>query len=162
MKRMLPPLLLAGALLAPACFAQGAPSAPPPDSAMQVLRDKLMADKKLVVSTNLDLTPAEASAFWPLYEAYQKDLQRANSQLATVVANYAKEYNANTLTDEKATRILREAGAADDLSVQLRKAMAARLVPVLPGRKLARYLQIENKIHAVVMYEIAAQVPLAP
>jgi hypothetical protein len=32
----------------------------------------------------------------------------------------------------------------------------------LPGRKVARYIQIENKIRAIVKYEIAAEVPLAP
>jgi hypothetical protein len=31
---------------------------------------------------------------------------------------------------------------------------------VLPVRKVARYLQIENKIRAVVNYELATGVPL--
>ena len=33
---------------------------------------------------------------------------------------------------------------------------------VLPQKKVARYLQIENKIRAVVKYEIADGVPLVP
>jgi hypothetical protein len=31
---------------------------------------------------------------------------------------------------------------------------------VLPAKKVARYLQIENKIRAVVKYDLAAVVPL--
>jgi hypothetical protein len=31
---------------------------------------------------------------------------------------------------------------------------------VLPGLKAARYMQIENKIRALVKYELAAEVPL--
>jgi hypothetical protein len=31
---------------------------------------------------------------------------------------------------------------------------------VLPGKKVARYLQIENKIRAVIRYEIADNIPL--
>ncbi len=35
---------------------------------------KLKADKKLLVASNMELTDAESKAFWPLYDAYQKDL----------------------------------------------------------------------------------------
>ena len=42
---------------------------------MQILRDKIRADKKLVVAQNMPLTDSEASAFWPIYDAYQADLR---------------------------------------------------------------------------------------
>jgi hypothetical protein len=31
---------------------------------------------------------------------------------------------------------------------------------VLPATKVARYLQIENKIRSIVKFELAAQIPL--
>jgi len=31
---------------------------------------------------------------------------------------------------------------------------------VLPGRKLARFYQIENKIHAILRYELARGIPV--
>ena len=34
---------------------------------MQILRDKIRADKKLVVATNMELTESEAKNFWPIY-----------------------------------------------------------------------------------------------
>ena len=46
-----------------------------PADNMQILRDKIRADKKLVVATNMELTESEAKGFWPVYDAYQKDLQ---------------------------------------------------------------------------------------
>ena len=46
---------------------------------MEILRQKIKADKKLVVAANLKLTDAEGTAFWPVYDAYQKDLQRSTS-----------------------------------------------------------------------------------
>src|SRR3954464_4598615 len=45
---------------------------------MEILRQKIKADKKLVVADNLKLTDAEGAAFWPVYDAYQKDLQAIN------------------------------------------------------------------------------------
>jgi hypothetical protein len=49
----------------------------------------------------------------------------------------------------------------DDESL-LRQALALKLNGVLPGRKAVRYLQLENKVRALIKYEIAAEVPLVP
>ena len=47
---------------------------------MDILRQKIKADKKLVVAENLNLTDAEGAAFWPLYDAYQKNLEAINQR----------------------------------------------------------------------------------
>jgi hypothetical protein len=44
--------------------------------------------------------------------------------------------------------------------VKLRQAYAAKLDKVLPATKVARYLQIENKIRAIVKFELATLIPL--
>ena len=36
------------------------------NSNMEILRQKIKADKKLVVAANMNLTEAEAKAFWPI------------------------------------------------------------------------------------------------
>ena len=45
---------------------------------MDILRQKIKADKKLVVAENLKLTDAEGTAFSPVDDAYQKDLEPIN------------------------------------------------------------------------------------
>jgi hypothetical protein len=56
---------------------------------MEILRQKIKADKKLVVAQNLTLTDVEGTAFWPVYDAYQKDLQQINQRLAAAILAYA-------------------------------------------------------------------------
>jgi hypothetical protein len=155
-------ILVAAAMLAGPVTAQSQGAQSKPADNMEILRDKLKADKKLVVAQNMDLTEAEAKGFWPVYEAYQKELGKINQRLGAAVAAYAKEYNANSLTDEKAKKLIDEAIAIEEAEVQLKRGFVPRLAKVLPGRKVARYIQIENKIRAIVKYEIAAEVPLAP
>ena len=162
-------VLLVAALAAAPAFAQAqSAAAKPADTAakpadnMQVLRDKLKADKKLVVAANMDLTEAEAKSFWPVYEAYQQELHKLNDRIAMVIVAYAKEYNANTLTDAKAAKLLDQSIAVEEAETKLKRAFLPRLAKVLPGRKVARYMQIENKVRALVKYEIAGEVPLAP
>ena len=44
--------------------------------------------------------------------------------------------------------------------MKLKRSYVPRLEKVLPGVKVARYIQIENKIRAIAKYELAAQIPL--
>jgi hypothetical protein len=130
------------------------------ESDMQILREKLKADKKLVVATNMELTDAEAKGFWPIYDSYQADLQVLNERLKNTILSYADAYNNNKLTDEMAKKLYEEVLAIDEDEVKMRKAYSMKLAGVLPGRKTARYLQIENKIRALLRYELAAEIPL--
>ena len=52
-----------------------------PADNMQILRDKVKADKKLLVAVNMDLTESEAKGFWPIYEEYQRDLAAINRRI---------------------------------------------------------------------------------
>jgi hypothetical protein len=132
------------------------------DTNMQILRDKVKADKKLVVAANMNLNDAEGKAFWPIYDAYQRDLQLINDRLAKTILAYADAYNKNALTDEEADSLTNEALTIDQDEVTMRKTYAAKLKAVLPGKKAARYLQIENKIRALVRYQMADNIPLVP
>jgi hypothetical protein len=49
---------------------------------MQILLDKIRADKKLLVAANMELTELEAKGFWPVYEDYQRDLTAINQRMA--------------------------------------------------------------------------------
>jgi len=131
-----------------------------PANNMEILREKIKADKKLVVAANMDLTESEAKGFWPVYEDYQKDLQKINQRLLSVINSYATDYRNKTMTNEKAKKLINEALAIEQDEANLKGSYVPRLSKVLPGIKVARYLQIETKIRAIVRYELAAGVPL--
>jgi len=132
------------------------------DTNMQILLDKVKADKKLVVAANMELNDTDGKAFWPIYDAFQKDLQAINDRLAKTILAYADAYNKSTLTDAQAKQFSDEALAIDQDEIAMRKTYAARLSRVLPGKKVARYLQVENKIRAAIRYQLAAGIPLVP
>ena len=147
-------VMLAAGLAAPA-LAQTTSTAN-----MEILRQKIKADKKLVVAHNLTLTDAEGAAFWPVYDSYQKDLQQANQRLMTVVQSYADAYNKGPVANDTAKKLLDEVLAADDAEAKLRTSMAHKVLAVLPATKAARYIQIESKVRALIRYELAANIPL--
>jgi hypothetical protein len=133
-----------------------------PASNMEILREKIKADKKLLVAANMGLTEAEATKFWPVYDAFQADLGKINQRLGQVIHSYAEAYRTNTLTNEKAKSLMGEVIKVEQAEVNLKKAYLPKLAAVLPGTKVARYLQLENKIRAVIKYEMANEIPLVP
>jgi hypothetical protein len=156
MKKLLWPVICAAALLVAPVYAQSTSA----DMNMQILRDKLKADKKVLVAANMQLTDAEAKAFWPIYDQYQNDLNAVNKRLGEAILAYADAYKAGPISDATAKKFLDEAIAIDDAEAKLRKDYAARLTVAIPAAKAARYLQIESKIRAAIRYEMAAAIPL--
>ena len=143
-------------LIALPAFAQDKPA-----STMEILREKLKADKKLVVAQAMQLTQNEAPGFWPVYEAFQADLGKLNARLGQLIKRYAEAYRNDTLTDDKARELLDEALQIEEAEVTLKRAYVPKLSAALSPVKVARYLQIENKIRALIKYELAETIPLA-
>jgi Spy/CpxP family protein refolding chaperone len=131
-----------------------------PADNMQILRDKVKADKKLLVAANMELTESEAKGFWPVYEKYQKDLSAINQRIINLIESYAEAYRAGNITDEKARNLTSELVAIEQSEGGLQASYVPKLSKVLPPKKVARYLQIENKIRAAVKYGLAAEIPL--
>ena len=131
-----------------------------PADNMQILRDKIKADKKLLVASNMELTESEAKGFWPIYDEYQKELQKINQRMAKVLESYADDNRRKSLTDDKAKKLIDEAVSVEQAEANIKSTFAPKLSKVLPVKKVVRYLQIENKIRAVVRYDIAQGVPL--
>jgi hypothetical protein len=128
-----------------------------PDT-MQIIREKIKADKKMLVALNMDLTDAEAEKFWPLYEEYQAAIEAILVRYAGLINTYATNYQ--KMTDETAGEILNDFLSIEADLVDIRKSYLPKFKAVLPVVKVARYYQIENKIQAVVRYDAAANIPL--
>ncbi|HET8698906.1 MAG TPA: hypothetical protein VFO94_15570, partial [Gammaproteobacteria bacterium] len=137
-----------------ACGASAQEKAEHATSNMDILRDKLAADKRLIVAENLMLTEGQAKAFWPMYDEYQKAVTALNERTSKLIAAYADAYNRGPVSDSSARKLLDEAIAIDEAEVALRKTYASKLIGVVPTIEAARYLQIENKIRAVVNYDL--------
>jgi hypothetical protein len=119
----------------------------------------IQADKKAIVGRSMDLTPEESAKFWPLYDGFQRELAVPQNTVTRVLLDYIAA--GHTLTDANAKRLIEQMHSAEKEELRLREKHFRQLLRVLPARKAARYVQIENKIQAVVRYESAKAVPLA-
>lgn len=131
------------------------------DANMQILKEKIKADKKLLVAGNMDLNDAEAKQFWPLYDSYQKELEQLNQKLGKTLTEYAEAFNKGPVPNDTAKKLMNEVLNVEEQEVKLKRSYAEKVGKVLPATKAARYVQIENKIRAVVKAELAQVIPLA-
>jgi hypothetical protein len=125
---------------------------------MQIVRDKIRADKKLLIAENLQLTGSEAKAFWPIYEKYQNEMSALNDRTIKLIKDYANNYQ--TMSDQTAKRLLNDSLAIEAERLKLRQAYLPRFRKALREKQVARYYQLENKVQAAVSYELAAEIPL--
>jgi hypothetical protein len=130
------------------------------DTNMEILKEKLKADKKLLVAGNMELSDAEAKKFWPLYDSYQMDLNQVNLKLGETIKAYAEAFNKGSLPDATAKKLLNDALSVEEQENKLKRTYADKLEKAIPYHKVARYIQIENKIRALIKMELAQQIPL--
>jgi len=156
MKRMISAGLTIISLgIAPVSWAQDKPA-----NNLEIVHEKLKADKKFNVAKYMELTESEAKTFWPVYEDYQRDLQKLNERLLSILQSYAADHKSNSLTDEKAKKLLDEWIALEQDEAKHRGAYVPKVMKALPAKKAARYLQIENEYRILIRYDLAVTVPL--
>lgn len=129
-----------------------------PADNMNLVREKIRADKKLLVAEQMKLTEAEAAAFWPVYDAFQADLTKISDRAVRLVSYYGDNYR--SMTDTAATRMLDEYLTLERDRAALLQSYRPKFSAVLPPLKVARYYQLENKIRAVLNYELAKGIPM--
>jgi len=124
----------------------------------EISPEEIKKDKRAIVEKTLELTGHEEGSFWPLYDEYQKELERVNEKLGTLITEYVSEYK--TLTDDRAGMIMKQYLDIDDERLALRRAYIKKFSRILPARKVARYFQLENKLESVIRFDNALRIPL--
>ncbi len=129
-----------------------------PANNMQFVVEKIRADMKLFIAENMQLTEAEAKTFWPVYAQYQDELFLLRARTIKLINDYAEAYE--KMTNDTAKSLLDEYMNIESLGLKLRQTYLPKFRKILPDVKVVRYYQIENKINAALIYELAANIPL--
>jgi Spy/CpxP family protein refolding chaperone len=128
--------------------------------ALEVTRQAVEGQRRILVAGALPLTDAEADAFWPLYDAYEKERRPLDERANKLVADFLA--GAASLTDAQAKAMVEEALKVDEERLRVRRSYLGRMVKAIPPRKAARFYQIDNKLDSVVRADVSRQIPLAP
>ena len=87
-------------------------------------------------------------------------MEQLNRHLGGLINEYAEAYNKGSVPDDLAKSLINEALKTEGAEVKMRREYAEKLSKVLPATKVARYLQMENKIRSAIKFDLAANIPL--
>ncbi len=151
MKKMVFLLPLLFNLVTASVFAEGAEE-------LKEARAIARQQKRMVILQNLQLTENEKQAFLPVYEQYQNARRFNNEALGRVIVDFAENYD--EMSDAKALELLEQVLQIKQGRLDIKNAYLEKFKAVLPGKKVARYYQIENKLEALAEVKLAEIIPL--
>jgi predicted restriction endonuclease len=128
---------------------------------IEVTRAAIKAERRAIVSLNLELTNAESQAFWPVYDEYWVQMKKIGDREVLLIEDFAKNYKYESLSDEKAEEMIKEMLSIMKDENQLKRKYVKKFQKALPAKKVLRYYQIENKLDAMINIDLAATIPLA-
>jgi hypothetical protein len=125
----------------------------------QALIAELQKDKRQVVLDTLALTPEQLKKFTPIYDEYEAEMKKLMTDAANLnnrlfVADYGG------MTDKESKDIMKAAFKLRHDRLSLLEKTAGKLDKKLPATKVAQFVQVENKIRALLDMAVAASVPL--
>lgn len=128
------------------------------DDAIQLTRSAIQTERQAVVAANLGLNESESAVFWPMYRDYRNAVNQAADAKVDILRRLFSDYE--TLTDDEAMSLLDDHLAFEKEMLKIRTSYAKKMSKVLAGRTVARFFQIENKMDAIIDYEMAGEIPL--
>ena len=157
--------LIAGASMLRAQAAPAPAPAPKPTDAQitaaaDTMRMEVAAARKQTVAENMNLTPDEATKFWPVYDQYRGEMKTLKDGEWAVIMGYAKNYA--MMSDSTAQRLVTEWMTNETAQQALRASYAPKFAAAVGWIKTGRYFQIETRLDALLSLARAKQIPLVP
>jgi Spy/CpxP family protein refolding chaperone len=135
-----------------------APAQDTTDQDITLLRKDLRSQKKQIVAANLNLTDKEAEQFWPVFEKYTDELMAINNKKYAALKEYVQSYD--SLTDQQAEKLTRDALEVDQSVAQLRERYIPIFEKVVSPRKTAAFIQIDRRLVLLIDIQLSSSIPL--
>ncbi len=129
-------------------------------NAMDAVRGTVQAERLAVVAETLQLTTAEAPAFWPLYRRYRAGQEKIGDDLLRLVREYADAYP--NVPEDRARRWLRDYLALEKKLADQRAQHLKKFIKILSAERTLRFAQVENRLDLALRQRLADALPLVP
>lgn len=133
-------------------------SAQTADDVVHLSRSVIQTERQAIVAANLGLSEAESTVFWPLYREYRSAVEQAIDTRVDMLKRFSESYE--SLTDDEAMSLLDDHISYQKQVLKVQTTYAKKMKKVLQGKTVARFFQIENKMDAIINYELASDIPL--
>jgi Spy/CpxP family protein refolding chaperone len=150
---MIKNLIIALALIGTAATAQTRPNpGQRPGARPGQAKERIESAKIGFITRELQLTPDEAKAFWPIYNAMEDELKKANRDpLREGLKTVRGEGGIDNLSDAQARELLAEIDKVGAEREAIRRTYQKEFLKVLPPQKVLKLHVAERKFKQEVM-----------
>ena len=125
---------------------------------LKKISETIKAKKRIYIEEVMALTPQEKEKFWPLYDEFESGLSKLKAERIELAANFIR--NHEHLSDAEAMDMLKQKLKLDSDELNFKKSYVNRFLQVVPGRKVVRFYQAENKFDTAATSELYGNIPL--
>lgn len=108
-------------------------------------KEQIKSLKIAFITNELNLTPEEATKFWPLFNAFEDKQQEIRKQKLKGYFDRADNKMIDKLSEKEASSMLSQMEYADDELYQLKKKFLSNLKGVLPATKILKLKKAEEQ-----------------
>lgn len=127
-------------------------------SQIALTRSAVQKDRQAIVAKFMELNESQSHAFWPVYRDYRAAIAAADDRMVTILEHLIDQHG--VISDREADNMLDDYLTFEQERIRVQYEYLKRFRKILPLKQVARLFQLENKMDAVVRYELATKVPL--
>ena len=127
------------------------------DSAIEIIRAGMQAQKATLVAQAMDLTEQDGNAFWPVYRHYQYERSRLEDGRAAVIKEYIDKFP--DLSDSEARTMADRMFEYDTRTAEIKKKYFKKFNRVLPALTVTKFFQLERRIDLMTEMKIESALP---
>lgn len=125
---------------------------------VELMRKDLQAEKVMLMTAALPMTPEEGEIFWPIYREYSLELSKLGDGRIQLIKDYAANYE--TMTDEVAKNLAKTSFDLKEKQLKLLKKTHKKVSKELGPILAARFSQVETQILLLINLQISLELPL--
>lgn len=126
-------------------------------SLLDLIRAELRAEREEIMIEVLELTEAQAEAFWPVFQQYEIDQAELMDARLADLEKYIDLYM--QLTDDRSKDILKEYFEHNKKQAKLDKKYSKKFMKVIPPQQVVRFFQANSQINHLVQLRVSAAIP---
>jgi hypothetical protein len=128
------------------------------DEQIALARQSAHTDRKIVLQGNMSFTPEESAEFWPAWKQYRAAVSANSDRKLALIKDFAANFE--SMTDQKASELMTDSFSIRMQDLVIKQQFAKKIGVFMPAKKVARVIQIENKLDAAIDMKLASEIPL--
>jgi hypothetical protein len=150
-------LMITFAMLAFCPFGRAQDQEPSIDSAIEVARANMRADRATIITQAMNFSDKEAAAFWPIYRQYEYERSRLDDGRVAVIKEYSQKYP--SLTDAEAKAMAEQMLEYDSRLAALKKKYYKKFNKVLSALTVTKFFQLDRRVDLLMDMNVESSLP---